>query len=71
MRPGMSIYPQLQCPSSFGPHSPRMTTPDIRAFYNELGIQLPGWPKLEAPIRCFAQPDAHNHGDHSPSCSVT
>ena len=24
-----------------------------------LGIELPGWPKLEAPIRCFAQPDAH------------
>jgi hypothetical protein len=47
-----------------------MTTPDIRAFYNELGIQLPGWPKLEAAVRCFAQPDAHNRGDRSPSCSV-
>ena len=23
----MSIYPQLQCPSSFGPHSVRMTIP--------------------------------------------
>jgi hypothetical protein len=47
-----------------------MTTPDVRAFYAALGIQLPGWPKLEAPIRCFAQPDAHNRGDRSPSCSV-
>ena len=47
-----------------------MTTPDVRAFYTTLGIELPGWPKLEAPIRCFAQPDAHNHNDRSPSCSV-
>ena len=46
-----------------------MTTPDVRAFYTTLGIELPGWPKLEAPIRCFAQPDAHNHDDRSPSCS--
>ena len=47
-----------------------MTTPDVRAFYKALGIELPGWPKLEAPVRCFAQPDAHNHSDRSPSCSV-
>ena len=47
-----------------------MTTPDVRAFYTTLGIELPGWPKLEAPTRCFAQPDAHNHNDRSPSCSV-
>ena len=47
-----------------------MTTPDVRAFYQALGIELPGWPKLEAPTRCFAQPDAHNHADRSPSCSI-
>ena len=47
-----------------------MTTPDVRAFYTTLGIELPGWPKLEAPTRCFAQPDAHTHNDRSPSCSV-
>ncbi len=47
-----------------------MTTPDVRAFYTTLGIELPGWPKLEASIRCFAQPDAHNDNDRSPSCSV-
>ena len=47
-----------------------MSPPDIRAFYAALGIELPGWPKLEAPVRCFAQPDAHNHADRSPSCSV-
>jgi len=47
-----------------------MTTPDVRAFYTTLGIELPGWPKLEAPIRCFAQADAHHYNDRSPSCSV-
>ena len=47
-----------------------MSPPDIRAFYAALGIELPGWPKLEAPVRCFAQPDAHHHADRSPSCSV-
>ena len=29
-----------------------------------------GWSDRDAPVRCFAQPDAHNHGDRSPSCSV-
>ncbi len=47
-----------------------MSPPDVRAFYQELGIQLPGGPRLEAPVRCFAQPDAHNRADRSPSCSV-
>jgi Toprim-like len=47
-----------------------MTTPDVRAFYDALGVELPGWPKLEAAVRCFAQSDAHNHNDRSPSCSV-
>ena len=66
----MAIYDQPRWPSLFDPHSLRMTTPDIRAFYKALGIELPGWPKLEAPVRCFAQPDAHNHADRSPSCSI-
>ena len=47
-----------------------MTPPDIRAFYAALGIELPGWSTLEAPVRCFAQPDAHHRADRSPSCSV-
>ena len=47
-----------------------MTQPDVRAFYAALGIELPAWSKREAPVRCFAQPDAHNRGDRSPSCSV-
>ena len=48
-----------------------MSSPDVRAFYAALGIELPGWPKLEAPVRCFAQPEAHNRADRSPSCSVS
>ncbi len=42
----------------------------VRAFYSALGVDLPTWSNREAPVRCFAQPDAHNHGDRSPSCSV-
>ena len=45
----------------------RMT---VRAFYAALGVELPAWSNREAPVRCFAQPDAHNRGDRSPSCSV-
>ena len=48
----------------------RMTTPDVRAFYAALGIELPAWSTRDAPVRCFAQPDAHQHADRSPSCSV-
>ena len=48
----------------------RMTEPDVRAFYAMLGIEFPVWSKLEAPAHCFAQPDAHNRRDRSPSCSV-
>ena len=41
-----------------------------RSLYAELGIELPEWSTREAPVRCFAQPDAHRRGDRSPSCSV-
>ncbi|MGH2866334.1 MAG: toprim domain-containing protein [Solirubrobacteraceae bacterium] len=47
-----------------------MSSPDVRAFYLSLGIELPAWSMREAPVRCFAQPDAHNHADRSPSCSI-
>ncbi len=43
---------------------------DVRGFYQSLGIELPGWAQHEAPVRCFADPDAHAHGDRDPSCSV-
>jgi Toprim domain len=43
---------------------------DVRGFYKALGIELPAWSQREAPVRCFAEPDAHQHGDRSPSCSI-
>jgi len=43
---------------------------DVRGFYAALGVDLPGWVRREASVRCFAAPDAHAHGDHDPSCSV-
>jgi hypothetical protein len=47
-----------------------MSAGQVRALYAALGIELPAWSRAEAPVRCFAQPDAHNRADHSPSCSV-
>ena len=49
----------------------RMSTPNVRAFYASIGIELPARVTLNATVRCFAQPDAHQHGDSSPSCSVS
>jgi hypothetical protein len=43
---------------------------DVRGFYAALGIELPCWAQQEASVRCFANPDAHAHGDRDPSCSV-
>jgi len=43
---------------------------DIRGYYQALGMQLPGWAQREAPVSCFADPEAHRHGDRNPSCSV-
>ena len=43
---------------------------DVRGFYQALGVELPGWAAREAPAGCFANPDAHAHGDRDPSCSV-
>ena len=45
-----------------------MSPADARSYYAALGIELPAWSQREAPVRCFAQPDAHNRGDRSPSC---
>jgi hypothetical protein len=44
---------------------------DIRGYYAALGIELPGWARTEASVRCFADPDAHRRGDRDPSCSVS
>ena len=43
---------------------------DVRGFYRALGIELPAWTLPEASVACFADPDAHAHGDRDPSCSV-
>ena len=43
---------------------------DIRGYYQQLGIQLPERARLEAPVRCFADPAAHRREDRDPSCSV-
>ncbi len=43
---------------------------DIRGYYAELGVQLPAWTHTEASVRCFADPNAHQHEDHKPSMSV-
>ena len=43
---------------------------DVRGFYRALGIELPAWGLQEASVACFADPDAHAHGDRDPSCSV-
>jgi hypothetical protein len=44
---------------------------DVRGFYAALGIVLPAGAHRNATIRCFADPDAHAHGDRNPSCSVS
>jgi hypothetical protein len=43
---------------------------DIRGYYSALAIHLLPTATLEASVRCFADPDAHQHGDRNPSCSV-
>ena len=48
----------------------RVTGADVRGYYQVLGIRLPGWAQREASVSCFADPEAHRHGDRNPSCSV-
>ena len=43
---------------------------DIRSFYAALGIELAGWARTEASVRCFADPDAHRRSDRDASCSI-
>lgn len=44
---------------------------DVRSFYESLGIALPERALHEAPVKCFASPEAHKHDDRSPSASVS
>lgn len=43
---------------------------DIRGYYHALGISIPVWAGTNASVSCFADPDAHHHGDRDPSCSI-
>jgi hypothetical protein len=47
-----------------------MAGSDVRGFYDALAIELPGWAHTEAPVRCFADPEAHKREDRDASCSV-
>jgi hypothetical protein len=47
-----------------------MSSGEVRAFYEALGIELPGWAHTEAPVRCFVDPEAHKREDRDASCSV-
>ena len=44
---------------------------DVRAFYAALGIELSRWAHTDAPVRCFADPEAHARSDRHASCSVS
>ena len=50
---------------------PLMIAGDVRGFYRALGIELPEWSGRNVSIQCFADPEAHAHGDRNPSCSVS
>jgi hypothetical protein len=41
----------------------------VAEFYAELGVEVKGQGR-EAMVSCFANPDAHKHGDRNKSCSV-
>jgi hypothetical protein len=43
---------------------------DARGFHSALGIELPGWAQPEAPVSCFADPEAHARQDRDAPCSV-
>ena len=43
---------------------------DIRGYYDHLGIHLAAQARIEASVRCFADPGAHRREDRDPSCSV-
>jgi Protein of unknown function (DUF3631)/Toprim-like len=46
-------------------------TADIRGFFAGLGIELPQSGGTNVSVRCFADPEAHEHDDRSPSTSVS
>jgi hypothetical protein len=47
-----------------------LTGADIRGYYAALGVRIPEWATRNASVRCFANPDHHQHEDRTPSASV-
>ena len=45
--------------------------PDVRAFFDALGVRLPANNGGNVAVRCFAKGAAHKHDDRQPSCSVS
>lgn len=43
---------------------------DVRALYARLGVDLPDRGGNELAVSCFANPEAHRHGDRNASASV-
>jgi hypothetical protein len=46
-------------------------SPDVRAFYAELGVHLPARGSGNVDVRCFLNPNAHKRADKSASCSIS
>jgi DNA primase len=46
------------------------STADVTGFYSKLGLTLPRSSAEEAPVKCFANSQAHSHEDRKPSCSI-
>jgi hypothetical protein len=44
---------------------------DVRAFYADIGIDLPDRGGENVPVRCFADPGSHRHEDRNVSTSVS
>ena len=66
-----STQPPYSRSLDHGRGAARMTGGDVHGFYRALGIELPQWSSQNVSIPCFADPEAHAHGDRNPSCSVS
>ena len=66
-----STQPPYSRSLGHGRGAARMTGGDVHGFYRTLGIELPQWSSQNVSIPCFADPEAHAHGDRNPSCSVS
>jgi 5S rRNA maturation endonuclease (ribonuclease M5) len=44
------------------------STADVRGFFDEIGVNVPRGTGDDLNVRCFANPEAHTHGDRDKSC---